>query len=269
MQAWEGPPELTRLMCCKQCGFRFFDRGLSREEAERYYRDYASETYLMARHRYEFFYTRKAYEWDRQWAVSVGRKNALAGALQVAGASARFAKALDYGGGNGQMLQGIDANEKAVFELREITAEPGVRWIGSREEVGTDWDLVLDRQVLEHTSDPLDQIRDISQMLANGGWLYAEVPVQHWRDISGLPFGRDAWLSWLLQHPRGLLAVDVVSTACRVKAGFVPPFGFVPMREHVNFFTVQALKALLTRAGLCVQSAGTNFGGIYAVATRA
>ena len=55
-----------------------------------------------------------------------------------------------------------------------------------------------------------------------------------------------------------LLAGDIVSTACRKKLGILPPFGFVPMREHLNYFTVDAISALITRAGLQVVWAGRN-----------
>jgi len=73
----------------------------------------------------------------------------------------------------------------------------------------------------------------------------------------------------LARHPRALLAADIVSTAFRLKAGFVPPFAFLSMREHVNFFTVEALKALVTRAGLEARWAGMNLeNSICAVATR-
>src|SRR5690242_17698195 len=45
-RAWGGKPELTRVMFCDECGFRFFGRGLSDEEAGRYYASYRDVSYL-------------------------------------------------------------------------------------------------------------------------------------------------------------------------------------------------------------------------------
>jgi SAM-dependent methyltransferase len=268
-KAWNGQPELTRLVFCDGCGFRFFDHGLSSEEADRYYSDYGSEAYFTARNEVELFYTRKAYEGDRKWAVSAGRKIALLRALEQAGAPHAFSAALDFGGGTGHMLVSIEATKKAVFDLSKEATEVGVTSIGSREEIGNSWDLVLNCQVLEHVHEPFHQIQEITRIMSNGGWLYTEVPDQRWTDLSGLGFVRDAWLCWLLKRPKALLAADLFSTAFRVKAGFVPPFGFVPMREHINFFTVEALKALLTRARLNVRWSGKNLENcICAVATK-
>jgi len=100
-------------------------------------------------------------------------------------------------------------------------------------------------------------------------YTYAEVPQQMWKDFSGPRAIQRAWLSLLVKNSTALHAADFVSTAFRVKLGFVPPLGFVPMREHVNFFTEQALTALLSRAGLKVMWSGINSEqGICAVATR-
>jgi hypothetical protein len=123
--------------------------------------------------------------------------------------------------------------------------------------------------VLEHLSDPFFQVSDIARLLSPGGWLYVEVPDQSWRNIASPRAIQRAWLSLLLKSSRALHAADFVSTAIRVKLGFVPPLGFVPMREHINFFTEQAVTALLRRAGLQVRWSGRNSEqAICAVATR-
>jgi hypothetical protein len=45
-KAWGGKPEPTRVMFCANCGFRFFERGLTPEEATSYYAGYRDDAYL-------------------------------------------------------------------------------------------------------------------------------------------------------------------------------------------------------------------------------
>lgn len=268
-RAWNGEPELTSVMFCDNCGFRFYDRGLSESEGNRYYQGYRDQTYFQDRNRYEPFYTKSAYEGDSTWMASKGRRVALAHALEKAGAPKSFQAALDYGGGTGQMLLDVDAGRRAVFEVSEGLTETGVSWIGSREQLGSNWDLVLSCQVLEHLSDPLSAVEFIASVLSKGGWLYAEVPDQHWSNSARSGRVRQAWLSWIVGKPWLLVAADTISTAFRVKCGFLPPLGFIPMREHLNYFTGEALCALLQRAGLTVKWSGKNLeGAICVVATR-
>ena len=268
-RAWNGKPELTRVMFCDSCGFRFYDRGLSDAEGDRYYQDYRDHVYFKNRNRHEPFYTRSAYEGDTNWMSSPGRRTALAQVLERAGAPKSFQGALDFGGGTGQMLRDIDARQRAVFDVAGGHTEEGVARIVSQQELGNGWDLVLSCQVLEHLSDPLSSVELISAVLSNGGWFYAEVPDQHWSNSARSGRIREAWLSWIVDKPWLLLTADTISTAFRVKLGFLPPMGFIPVREHLNYFTEQALSALLQRAGLVVKWSGTNLeGAICAVGRR-
>ena len=268
-RAWNGKPELTFVVFCDRCGFRFYDRGLSESECNNYYQGYRDEVYFKDRHSYEPFYTRSAYNRDTAWMASKGRRVALSYALEQAGAPKSFHAALDYGGGTGQMLIDVDAAKKATFDVSGGQTESGVAWIGSQEELGSGWDLVLSCQVLEHLSDPFSSVARIAGILSKGGWFYAEVPDQHWLNSARSGPVRQAWLSWIVDKPLLLVAADTISTAFRVKRGFLPPMGFIPVREHLNYFTVEALCALMQRAGLTVKWSGKKLvNAISAVAKR-
>lgn len=267
-RGWNGEPELTSVMFCDRCGFRFYDRGLSESEGNRYYQGYRDQTYFRDRNRFEPFFTKRAYDADSTWLVSKGRRVALAHALELAGAPKSFQSVLDFGGGTGQMLLDIQAERKAVFDVSGGQTEEGVARITS-QGLGSNWDLLLSCQVLEHLTDPFCSLQTMANSLSKGGWLYAEVPDQHWSNSVRNGSVREAWLSWIIGKPRLLLAADIVSTAFRIKRGFLPPLGFIPMREHLNYFTVEALRALLLRAGLSVRWSGKNLeNSICAVATR-
>ena len=255
-------------MFCDQCGFRFFDRGLSPEEANNYYSTYRDAGYLRERNSFEPFYTEKVHRGIHDWLRSKGRRIALAQVLEQAGAPTAFSAALDFGGGGGHMLLDIAAARKAVFDLSDDEMEPGITRITSLEPAGCDWDLVLSCQVLEHLSDPLSAVVQVREMLLPGGWFYAEVPDEIWSNRACSGRVRDAFLAWIVKKPLCLTAADVLSTGVRIKLGFLPPLGFVPMREHLNYFTTEALRRLLLKAGFSVAWSGKNRENCICVVAR-
>ena len=264
-RGWNGKPELTWIMFCDACGFRFYDRGLSESDANRYYGNYRDESYLLERRHFEPFYTQREHDRLEAWMASKNRRVALSDVLKKAGAPERFQAALDFGGGTGKMLADIDAKEKAVFDVIADLPEKGVKRFSSLRELGSEWDLVLSCQVLEHLTDPFESVTIIANTMLEGGWFYTEVPPQIWRNPARNNWARNAFLRWLLKHPHLLLAGDIFSTALRIKCGFLPPFGFVPMREHLNYFTVDALSALVNRSGFQVCWSGTDLEGSICV----
>lgn len=257
-RAWNGAPELTSIVFCLNCDFRFYERGLSNEEAERYYRTYRDQSYYRERHGFEPFYTRREHERLEEWMSSGHRRVALRECLNRAGAPAKFHSALDFGGGTGKMLLDIAADERAVFDVVDEAPERGLTRLHSAQELGKRWDLVLSCQTLEHLTDPLASIGTMADAMPEGGWLYAEVPPQHWRNPARQGRARDAFLGWLVHHHHLLLAGDILSTALRIQCGFLPPLGFIPMREHLNYFTEASLSRLLLRGGFSVEWAGRN-----------
>ena len=267
-RAWGGEPEPTALYFCVNCGFRFYARGITMEEAARYYTNYHDEEYYRLRNHFEPFYTRKVHMGTHAWMSQADRHHALWQILRPANAPEFFRSALDYGGGSGFMLECVNAARKAVFDLSGETPVIGMEVFSCRENIQETWELLLSSHVLEHLSDPLDHLRDIASLLEPNGWVYAEVPSQHWKNYSAPLAMQEAWIRWLCGKPWMLKAWDVLSTGVRVKLGKLPPFGFVPMREHVNFFTADALRNLLSRAGFQVVHQGRNPEGNHCIVAR-
>jgi hypothetical protein len=268
-RAWGGPPQLTQLANCGQCGLRFFDRGLSDAETARYYRGYRDADYIRTRRRWEPFYTRGQHAALLAWSESPLRLTALRGALAAANAPARFSSALDHGGDQGHMLGAVSAERKAVFDPSARATLPGVDCFAELAALPRNWELILSCQVLEHVSSPVGYLRELGALLADSGWLYIEVPAENWRPAPGQAALRAAWLAWLLRWRPLLVAADVLCTVCRIKLGRLPPLGFVAMREHLNYFSAGSLAAVLGRTGFTVVAGGTNGAGqLYAIARK-
>lgn len=268
-RAWHGQPELTRLATCSDCGFRYFERRLSEVEAQRLYKGYRDTTYLRARRRWEPFYTEAAHNRVIGWAQSESRIADLTRTLTESGLPNRFEHAIDHGGSGGHMLRAVNAIHKVVFDPSGFPPIEGVSAICDASQLQAGCDLLLSCQVLEHVSDPRAYLRSVSQLCRPGAYLYLEVPDERWRETTGTGSARDAWLGLLVRHHHLLKLADCYSTAFRVLFRILPPFGFVAMREHINYFSLSALRALVDACGLQCLTAGRNGQGQwYAIARK-
>lgn len=265
-RALQCTPEITPILFCGHCGFRFFDRGLTETESFRLYDGYRNEAYFTERNACEPFYTRSAHRRIAECA-SLPRRQAVVAALSKAGAPARFESVLDFGGGDGGLIADFPATERTVYDLSGAAPVDGVHQASAADMASRHWDLVVCAQVLEHVSDPRATLATLAGLLAPQGLLYLEVPDEIWSNRTFAGAARDGWLRWLVSKRRLLIAADTLSTACRILFGFLPPFGFIPMREHLQYFTTNALVALVRTSGLHVVRAGHNaVGQIYVVA---
>lgn len=260
--AWGGKPEITNLLYCRDCGFRTFQRMLSVAEANHYYQNYRGDDYIRERGKDEIFYNQNAYDRDKAWMASPRRQEEL---LKLIGPQCTInMKVLDFGGNDGRLIYGINAPLKAVFDLSESPALPGLKKISSESELHQNqWDLIICAQTLEHISRPDRTLAKLSEITSKGGMIYVELPCQNWESYAFDGTFRNLLLA-LAQKYRWLhKLLDFYSTGFRVKVEVLPPFGFVPMREHVNFFTLESVEHLGRKLGLAVEHGQINpFCGI-------
>ena len=268
--AWQGRPELTSVHRCLDCDFRFHDRGLSDAEVAAFYADYRTDDYFERRHADEPFYTRKAHAEIERCEHSPARHASLALVLERGRVMLPVGSVLDYGGGDGRLISALNANRKAVFDLAAGTAMlTGIEAVPA-DQLREEWDLVVCAQTLEHVTDPLAMVQRLLALTRPGGSLYLEVPNEIWKNATFPGRIRNAVLRLASKWRWLFIAMDIYSTGFRIKAGVLPPLGFLPMREHLNYFTPQALEALVRRAGGEVTFAGfDSLGAIVAVARKA
>lgn len=262
--AWHGRPELTSIHRCLECDFRFYDRGLSDAEASAFYAAYRTSDYLTNRHADEPFYTRKLHAGIDQFLHSPARRNALAQALANGGVSTMDA-VLDYGGSDGTLISELAAPRKAVFD---IGGDDTIAGIARATELREEWDVVVCAQTLEHVTDPFATMQELLRLTRPGGSIYVEVPNEIWRRAPSPRFAKNALLRIAAKWRWLFIAMDIYSTGFRVKTGVLPPLGFMPMREHLNYFTPRALAALARRAGGEVTFTGFNLTEQIVVVAR-
>ncbi len=94
---------------------------------------------------------------------------------------------LDVGGGDGKLLLPFLARGHEC-ELVDYNVEPldGVRKVGNTlDDLDKDrtYDVIICSHVLEHLGDPAKTVRGMRERLADGGVIYAEVPLGVWKGI--------------------------------------------------------------------------------------
>jgi len=216
---WAYP--LCNSMQCRACGFLFLDMRFSEAEMGRLYGGYRGEAYARQREAFEPGYAE----------VNAAMLSLVYDTSQAEGFLAGHVKAspriLDWGGDRGDNTPFSDAASR--FDIYDISDQPvveGARRVSREDLEGARYDLVVLSHVLEHLPDPETVVRPAAATLDAGGVLYVEVPYEAL--IASAPRARDLAPRKRYWH------------------------------EHVNFYTEDAMRALLERCGLEVLALETR-----------
>uniref|UniRef100_E6PD92 Uncharacterized protein n=1 Tax=mine drainage metagenome TaxID=410659 RepID=E6PD92_9ZZZZ len=250
----EEPPSPTALLECKACHFRFFKHRFTDEEATRLYQGYRGPDYFRVRNRFEPWYTKHINDSIGSNPVEIAvRKRLASGFIRSYIRNWKAGAVLDYGGDRGQFIPDDIASDKYVFDISGAVPEAGVTALSSVTDLRKNrYDLIMLCHVLEHLSEPASILEELRSLSTNSSAFYfVEVPYERF----SMPFSSEnAALRWYLTAigtmPAPILtAIDFYSTAVRTKLALVPPLGFPKLSEHINFFDVSSLTALLQRCG--------------------
>jgi hypothetical protein len=247
-------PGDAHLCECEGCSFRFFDTRLSDAEVQKLYGGYRGEKYFQARHRHEFWYTRKVNQGIGSDAGKISmRKQSLSKILGDRVDS--FASVLDYGGDRGQFIPDDLGTKRFVYEISDVEPVEGVVRLTSVD--GRQFDFVILAHVLEHSSAPREFIRGLKPLAHSKTVFYFEVPYERpsLRN-AGDGAGQRRYLNALVRLGPLLQVVDLYSTIFRIKFDQVPPLGLQKCSEHLNFFNERSLEALLKSEGLELLESG-------------
>ncbi len=148
----------------------------------------------------------------------------------------KSAKIIDYGGGDGRLLREfVDAEHNCSVIDYVDKAIPGVAYAGRDPQDAPHsghYDLVTCSHVIEHIADPLATLLELKALLVENGHIYIEVPSEIWT-----------------KAPPN---IDPVT--------------------HINFFTTDSLRTLLSEAGLevvnCQYHAFTRPNGRIGIAVK-
>ena len=204
---------LCNSMQCQGCGLLFLDIRFDDEEMGRLYWNFRSEAYALQRDQFEPGYAEMNAAIQAYVPDTADAERALAGHVKAA------PRVLDWGGNGGKNTPfRTIASQVDSYDLADEPPIPGVRRVNLEDASANRYDLIVMSHVLEHVPYPETALTPARAMLDEGGVLYVEVP--HEIVIANFPGARD--LAAKKRH----------------------------WHEHINFFTEEALRALLERCGL-------------------
>jgi hypothetical protein len=229
----------VEMQLCNRCFFIQTKIPFHDEDIARLYRDYRSTSYNRERISYEPEYANIASAIGQAESEVLTRRMALKTFLSKAVNICKEDTILDYGGADGRFIPDIPGS-KFVYEISSMVPIPGVTRIQSESELDR-YSLVLFAHVLEHVTHPLDMLHQIKTYVKPGGYLYIETP----QDISDQQ------------------RANLQSTAHRTELG---------IHEHINYYCVPAVAAVLEGAGFTVaaiESEAVDVGWAKSVHIRA
>lgn len=194
---------------CVQCNFIFLDIRFSDFEMSRLYDDYRGEAYTSLRDKYEPGYALRNEELNKAIPYLEEVESFINPYVSLSPA------VLDWGGDTGKNTPFRDKN--SILHVHDISLKPvipGACSVTKEETLKWDYDLVVCSEVLEHIPYPSEMLLEIRDRMHEQTVLYLEVP----------------------HEP--LISSGMDNPALHKKH----------WHEHINFFSVEALKRLL---GLC------------------
>lgn len=227
------------MQLCNRCFFVQTKIPFRDEDIAHLYRDYRSASYNTERIHYEPEYVDIAPAIGRADSEVTPRRKALISFLNKVLQTTDEDTILDFGGADGRFIPDIPGS-KFVYEISGTAPIAGVTRIESESQLDR-YSLVLFAHVLEHVTHPLDMVRKLKSYVRPGGYLYIETP----QDISDQQRAG-------LQHATARMDIGI--------------------HEHINYYCVPAVAAVLERAGFVVakiESEAIDVGWAKSVHIRA
>lgn len=229
----------VEMQVCEHCSFIQTAIPFSDEEIGRLYADYRSPSYHQQRIQYEPEYAAIAEAVGYDPVEVRTRTTALSAFLHKELRMTDPLTTLDYGGSDGRFIPDIPGS-KFVYEISNIDPLPGVTRVKSESELGR-YSLVLLAHVTEHVTHPLNLVRKLSAYVEPGGHLYIETP----QEISD-------------------------EQRAELQQSTLPPD--IGVHEHINYYCVPAVAALLEAAGfttVAIEIAPVDLGWVKGTHLRA
>ncbi len=222
---------------CKKCNMCFYDYRFSAEEETRLYNGYRGKAYQKTREKYECYYTSKVNEALNSDVLALEeQKHCIANILSSNGYTS-FESALDYGGNEGAtFFYELGTEAKYVYDISGIQTKPGIKGISTIDELYKhEYDFIMCNMTLEHCTNPQEIMRILKEIGKKSTIYYIEVPYEP-------PFSRN---KFSIKKNFKLLFNPIYSKFRLVKHYFYcKKRSFMPMHEHINFFTEESIRYL-------------------------
>lgn len=198
---------------CKACDFLFLDIRFSDSEMSNLYRDYRGPDYESLREQYEPGYTLRNQQLKNGGVYAEQVEEFIAPHLKP------DPRILDWGGDTGKNSPFRRANKFLhIYDISQKDVVSDALCVSKDETLLYQYDLVVCSEVLEHVPYPSDLLVDIRERMGKDTVLYVEVPYEP------------------------LMKLQIESPEAYKRH----------WHEHINFFSLKALRNLLMACGFSV-----------------
>lgn len=248
-----GNDYAVNLCHCEECTFSFYDRRLTDEESNRLYDGYRGAEYQRIREKYDCWYTEKINDAINNDSMALKEQQRVIEKMVRENVPINIRVALDFGGNQGDTFTDfLGTEEKYVYDISDIDVKGGgVKKIGSYQELlEHHFDFIMCNMTLEHVSYPKDFVKLLYDIGSSDTYYYLEVPSEN-------PFEKN---KFSVMKYFGLFYNTHYSKSRLIKHYFnLKRQPYMPMSEHVNFFTPTAIKTLMTESGFDVVDIQENY----------
>ncbi len=237
------PNYKTKLCFCRRCTFAFYDYRMSDKEDQLLYQNYRTDEYQKLREKYECWYTKKVNDAQNSDFRKEREQRKRIETMFFRNIDHEPKIALDYGGYEGKSFTPrLGTKGKYVYDISGVETIEGVQRIANYEELKSySFDFIMCNGVFEHLVDPMDMMKRFKEIGNQKTIYYIEVPSEN-------PFLKGN--KFTIAKNFKLLFNPIYSNIRLVRYYFQQrKMPFMPMKEHINFFTKESIKGMVEQTG--------------------
>lgn len=232
----------TRLCFCPSCTFAFYEYRMTDDEQSKLYKNYRDEEYQKTREKYECWYTSKINDALNNDKIALNEQRRVIERMIDDNSDVPLNISLDWGGNEGRTFtRKMGAKERYVYDISGVPTVKGVKGLTGMSDVKKhQYDFVMCNMLFEHLSYPVELLGELKDIGDNKTLYYIEVPSENPFMINKFSIFHNIKLLFNLKYSNYRLAKYYL---IRRKQPFMP------MAEHINFFTIKSMKVMLESNG--------------------
>lgn len=218
---------------------------LTSNEESKLYSGYRENDYQKLREKYEPWYTEKINQVMNTDKVALQEQQRVILKMMRKFINKPLKTGLDFGGNRGDTFcKGFEIEKQYVYDISGVKTVHGVIGISSFEKLKSYFfDFIMCNMTFEHIMDPLDFAKTLYGIGNEGTYYYVEVPSENPFYSKKFSISKNVGLLFNPNYDNLKLVKHYVNMRKQP---------FMPMHEHVNFFTVKSMRTLLERSGFKV-----------------
>ena len=236
----------TKLCFCKDCTFAFYEYRINGEEESNLYRNYRDSEYQKTREQSEYWYTEKINDMLNNDTTALEEQKRVIKKMLSENHISGIKNALDYGGNEGKtFFEEIGTENKYVFDISGVPTVEGVNNISDFSMLKDySFDFIMCNMLFEHLSNPVSMMQTLKEIGEEKTVYYIEVPSEN-PFIKGNKFSvfKNLKLAFNPHYSFSKLVKYYFKTRKEP---------FMPMKEHINFFTVESMRKMIELNGFTV-----------------